>query len=225
VEGVGFHHEDKPGMAPFVLKAIDLDLNSAPEETVDFDSLDIPEPKIDAGLLDRLTEVVGADNAATEPMDRIVHTYGKSMRDLVKLRSGDIPRVPDVVLYPGDEDEVRQLVDASVEADAVLIPFGGGSNIAGSLEAPAGETRTVISLDLGRLNKVLEVDEVSGLARIQAGALGPDIEEQLGRRGWTLGHYPDSFTHSTLGGWVATRSSGMQSDKYGDIAQITRGLR
>jgi len=225
VEGVGFHHEDKPGMAPFVLKAIDLDLNSAPEVTVDFDSLDIPEPKIDAGLLDRLTEVVGADNAVTEPMDRIVHTYGKSMRDLVKLRSGDIPRVPDVVLYPGDEDEVRQLVDASVEADAVLIPFGGGSNIAGSLEAPAGETRTVISLDLGRLNKVLEVDEVSGLARIQAGALGPDIEEQLGRRGWTLGHYPDSFTHSTLGGWVATRSSGMQSDKYGDIAQITRGLR
>src|SRR5690606_36886468 len=62
VEGVGFHHEDKPGMAPFVLKAIDLDLNSAPEVTVDFVSLDIPEPKIDAGLLDRLTEVVGADN-------------------------------------------------------------------------------------------------------------------------------------------------------------------
>ena len=112
-----------------------------------------------------------------------------------------------------------------VAADAVLIPFGGGSNISGSLQAPAEETRPVISVDLGRLNQVLDIDEESGLARIQAGALGPDIEEQLSARGWTLGHFPDSFTHSTLGGWVATRSSGMQSDKYGDIADITRGLR
>ena len=72
---------------------------------------------------------------------------------------------------------------------------------------------------MGRMNRVLSVDEESGLARIQAGVLGPDIEEQLGAQGWTLGHFPDSFTHSTLGGWVATRSSGMQSDKYGDISR------
>ena len=72
---------------------------------------------------------------------------------------------------------------------------------------------------------MLDIDAESGLARIQAGALGPDLEEQLDARGWTIGHFPDSFTHSTLGGWVATRSSGMQSDKYGDIADIARGLR
>ena len=225
VEGIGFHHEDKPGMAPFVIKAIDLDVNEAPELSVDFDGLDVPEPQIGADLLAELTKIVGDEYAVSESMDRIVHTYGKSLRDLVRLRNGDIPRVPDVVLYPADEDQVRAIVDAVVEADAVLIPFGGGSNIAGSLEAPVDEKRAVISLDLGRLNKVVDVDEGSGLARIQAGALGPDIEEQLAQRGWTLGHFPDSFTHSTLGGWVATRSSGMQSDKYGDIAQITRGLR
>jgi alkyldihydroxyacetonephosphate synthase len=120
---------------------------------------------------------------------------------------------------------VQQVVDAVVAADAVLIPFGGGSNIAGSLQAPEDEARPVISLDLGRMNQVLDIDEESGLARIQAGALGPAIEAQLNPRGWTLGHFPDSFTHSTMGGWVATRSSGMQSDKYGDIADITRGLR
>ncbi|MGD5588088.1 FAD-dependent oxidoreductase, partial [Xanthomonas citri pv. citri] len=152
-------------------------------------------------------------------------TYGKSLRDLVRLRNKDIPRIPDVVVYPADEAEVQQVVDKAVAADAVIIPFGGGSNIAGSLEAPADESRPVISLDMGRMNKVLDIDEESGLARIQAGGLGPDIEEQLSRRGWTLGHFPDSFTHSTLGGWIATRSSGMQSDKYGDIADITRGLR
>src|SRR5690625_7271179 len=83
----------------------------------------------------------------------------------------------------------------------------------------------VISVDMGRLNRVLEVDEDAGLARVQAGVLGPDLEEQLTARGWTMGHQPDSFKHSTLGGWIATRSSGMQSDKYGDIADITRGLR
>jgi alkyldihydroxyacetonephosphate synthase len=154
-----------------------------------------------------------------------VHTYGKSIRDLLRIRAGDLPRVPDVVVYPGDEDEVQALVELAVAADTVLIPFGGGSNISGSLEPPAGESRTVISLDLGRLDKVLDIDEDSGLARVQAGAQGPDLEQQLNRRGWTLGHYPDSFNHSTIGGWVATRSSGMQSDKYGDISDITRGVR
>ncbi|TAL42935.1 MAG: FAD-binding oxidoreductase, partial [Salinibacterium sp.] len=117
------------------------------------------------------------------------------------------------------------VVDAAVAANAVIIPFGGGSNIGGSLEPLPGEKRTVVSLDLGRMREVLEIDEESGLARIQAGAQGPDLEAQLGAQGWTIGHFPDSFTHSTVGGWVATRSSGMQSDKYGDIADIARGLR
>jgi alkyldihydroxyacetonephosphate synthase len=93
------------------------------------------------------------------------------------------------------------------------------------LEAPEDEIRPVISLDMSRLDQVLEIDEGSRLARVQAGVMGPALEEQLGRRGWTLGHFPDSFTYSTLGGWIATRSSGMQSDKYGDIADITRAVR
>jgi alkyldihydroxyacetonephosphate synthase len=116
-------------------------------------------------------------------------------------------------------------VRAVLDADAVVIPFGGGTNISGSLEAPAEEERTVVSLDLSRLRRVLEIDACSGLARIQAGALGPDLERQLNARGFTVGHFPDSFTHSTLGGWIATRSSGMQSDKYGDMADLTRAVR
>ncbi|MGN6501297.1 MAG: FAD-binding oxidoreductase, partial [Pseudolysinimonas sp.] len=155
----------------------------------------------------------------------VVHVYGKSLRDLVRIRANQVQRYPDLVVYPADEAEVQQVVDAAVAADAVIIPFGGGSNIAGSLEPRADEKRTIISLDMGRLNKVLSIDEQSQTAVIQAGALGPDLEEQLNARGWTIGHFPDSFTHSTLGGWVATRSSGMQSDKYGDIADIARGLR
>lgn len=225
VEGISFHHEDKPNLVPFVKRAVGVDLNATPDPPLTLDDLAIPEPMIGAELLAELTSAVGAEHTASDPMDRIVHTYGKSIRDLIRLRAKDIPRVPDVVVYPADESEVQAVVDAVVAADAVLIPFGGGSNIAGSLEAPADETRAVVSIDLGRLNQVLAIDEQSGLARIQAGTLGPDMEAQLGAKGWTVGHFPDSFTHSTLGGWVATRSSGMQSDKYGDIADITRGLR
>ena len=107
----------------------------------------------------------------------------------------------------------------------MVIPFGGGSSISGSVEAEPGEKRTVLSVDMTRLDRVLDVDPTSRLARVQAGVYGPELERQLNERGWTFGHFPDSFTHSTLGGWIATRSSGMQSDRYGDIADLTRGLR
>jgi alkyldihydroxyacetonephosphate synthase len=176
-------------------------------------------------LLAELTDAVGAENVVQDDLDRIVHTYGKSATDLLRMRAGDISRVPDVVVYPGNEAEVQLIVDHAVAADAVIIPYGGGTSFSGSLRAPEGEIRPVISLDLGRMNQLIDIDEESGLARIQAGALGPDLEDQLSARGWVLGHYPDSFPHSTLGGWVATRSSGMQSDKYGDISDIARGMR
>ena len=225
VEGVSFHHENKPAFRPFVINAIDLDVETTPAAPMALDDLAIPAPLIGDQLLAELADAVGTENAVQDDLDRIVHTYGKSARDLLRIRTGDIPRVPDVVVYPGNEAEVQLIVDRAVAADAVIIPYGGGSNIAGSLHAPEDETRPVISVDLGRLNQVIDIDEDSGLARIQAGAQGPDLEEQLGARGWTLGHFPDSFTHSTLGGWVATRSSGMQSDKYGDISDIARGMR
>jgi len=226
VEGVGFHWQDKPGFAPIVMKAIGLDLHTAtPVQPPVFEDMTIPAPVADAALLASLAGIVGEQAATTDDMERVVHTYGKSLRDLVRIRANAVERYVDVVVYPADETQVQGVVDAVVAADAVLIPFGGGSNIAGSLEPMGGEKRTVVSLDLGRLNKLISIDEKSGLARIQAGVLGPDMEEQLNAKGWTLGHFPDSFTHSTLGGWIATRSSGMQSDRFGDISDIARGMR
>jgi len=226
VEGVGFHHEDKPGFAPFVLKAVGLDLATAKKaEQPEFDDVSLDASAARPEFVAALAGVVGEDFVTTDAMERVVHTYGKSLRDLVRIRTNQIARAVDVVVYPADEAEVQKVVDAAVAEDAVIIPFGGGSNIAGSLEPRAGESRAVVSLDMGRMNRVLSIDDASGLARIQAGALGPHLEAQLAAKGWTIGHFPDSFTHSTIGGWAATRSSGMQSDKYGDIAQIVRGLR
>ncbi len=226
VPGVAFHHEDKPAFAPFVRRAVGLDLATAqPLEQPDFGRLAVPASIAPAALREALAGAVGADRVQDDDLDRVVHTYGKSLRDLVRVRAGDLPRVPDLVVYPPDEAAAQRAVDAAVASDAVLIPFGGGSNIAGSLEPDPAERRPVVSIDVGLLDRVLSIDEEAGTAVIQAGALGPVLEEQLNARGWTIGHFPDSFTHSSLGGWIATRSSGMQSDLYGDIADIVRGMR
>ena len=226
VDGVGFHYEDKPGFAPFVKYAVGLDLLIAQRASEpDFSDLKVGKSNASPAFAKALAAAVGADYVTTDDMVRVIHTYGKSIRDLMRIRGNIIERMPDIVVYPADEAEVQKVVDAAVAANAVVIPFGGGSNIGGSLEPLPEEKRTIVSLDLGRLHKVVAIDTDSGLARIQAGAQGPDLEEQLNKQGWTIGHFPDSFTHSTVGGWVATRSSGMQSDKYGDIADIARGLR
>ncbi|MGH2715926.1 MAG: FAD-binding oxidoreductase [Solirubrobacteraceae bacterium] len=224
-EGVSFSHEDKPALGPFLQRHLDLDVAQVTSRPVALEDLRIPEPSLSPRLRAALEKAVGDGHVSADPLDRLVHARGKSLRDLVRHRRGELGRLPDIVVRPGDEDEVAAVLHAALEHDAVLIPFGGGTSIAGSLEAPAQERRTVISLDLSRLSRVLAVDATSRLARIQAGALGPDLERQLDAQGWTLGHLPDSFTHSTLGGWIATRSSGMQSDRYGDIGDLTRAVR
>ena len=223
-EGRSYRHDDKPKFAPFVMKLTGVDVNAPATPRPRLEDLDVPPSQLGTTLRTRLEEICGADFVQTDDETRVVHGYGKGVRDLMRVRAGDFGRLPDVVVYPGTAEEVAQIVDAVVAVDAVVIPFGGGSNIVSALEAVPGEPRQVVTVNLGRLNKVLEIDEQSGLAHIQAGVFGPDMEEQLQARGWTMGHHPDSFVWSTLGGWIATRSSGMQSDKYGDIADICRGL-
>ena len=224
-EDIAFNHEDKPSFAPFVADVVGVDLDAPSAQIPELAGLDVPAPRHPAALADALVGAVGADQVHTDDLDRVVHTYGKSLRDLVRARAGIFGRVPDLVVYPADEEQVAAVLAAALVADAVVIPFGGGSNIVGSLEAPVDEPRPVVSVDLGRLDRVVEVDAEARLARIQAGVLGPEMERQLNELGWTMGHFPDSFSHSTLGGWIATRSSGMQSDVYGDIGQITKAVR
>jgi alkyldihydroxyacetonephosphate synthase len=225
-EDVAFSHEGQPALGPFLREHLGLEVEQVVGRPPAFEQLAIPEPALPASLQSDLEDAVGGPaHVSTGALDRVVHGRGKSLRDLVRQRRGEFARLPDVVVYPAGEDEVGAVLRAALAADAVVIPFGGGTSISGSLEAPLDEVRPVISIDLRRLDRVLEIDAVSRLARVQAGAYGPDLERQLGERGWTFGHFPDSFTHSTLGGWIATRSSGMQSDRYGDISDLTRAVR
>ncbi len=225
VEGVEFTDADKPELAPFIERAIGLRIGPVTEPRARFDHLTVPDSSLPDSLRAELVQAVGPAYCSVDPRDRVLHARGKSVSDLIRQRRGEFQRLPDVVVRPGSEEEVTAIMQTALSADAVIIPFGGGSSISGSLEAPATESRPIISVDLGRLDRVLEVDEVSRLARVQAGVPGPLLEQQLSSRGYTFGHFPDSFEYSTLGGWIATRSSGMQSDRYGDIADLTRGLR
>ena len=154
----------------------------------------------------------------------MIHAYGKGFRDLFRLRHGVATGAPDLVVYPESERDVCLTLRAAAERDVKVIPFGGGSNISGCLERMDARRMTV-SLDMRRMWRVLAVDAHSFTARIEAGIFGPDIEQQLAAHGVTLGHFPDSFLHSTLGGWIATRSAGMQSDKYGKIEDMVVALR
>ncbi len=224
-EGIQFSFADKPKFAPFVMDVIGVDVTKPAPRVAELSSFDIPTTQLSADLRAALVDAIGEEYVVEDDEYRVIHAFGRGVRDLVRVRRGQFGRLPDAVVYPGSEDDVVVIVNAAVAHDAVVIPYGGGSNIVGALEAVPTETRQVLSIDMGRMNKVLEIDEASGLARIEAGVLGPDMEVQLNAKGWTMGHFPDSFVWSTLGGWIATRSTGMQSDKYGDIADITRGLR
>ena len=157
--------------------------------------------------------------------ERAGHTYGKSYRDVIRAYRRDFSAAPDWVALPRDEEDVAALLEWAGEAGVVAIPYGGGSSVVGGVEAPAGEGRPVVSIDLRNLGRVLEVDRTSRAALIQAGAFGPAVEAQLKPHGLTLRHFPQSFELSTLGGWIATRSGGHFATLYTHIDDFVESLR
>jgi alkyldihydroxyacetonephosphate synthase len=163
---------------------------------------------------------------STAPFDRAAHAYGKSFRDLVRAFRREYPHPPDVVAFPRDEAEVGRVLEWCAAAGAAAIPYGGGSSVVGGVEPAVGDRfRGAVSIDLGRLDRVLEVDQASRAARIQAGVLGPALEDQLRPHGLTLRHFPQSFEFSSLGGWIATRSGGHYATLYTHIDEFVESVR
>lgn len=158
----------------------------------------------------------------TDALERLLHARGQSLPDWIALRGGRIERFPDGVARPSSEEEVRALLHYAAQTDARLIPYGGGTSVVGHVNPGAEPTLTV---NLRGLNRLRRLDAESRLASFGAGAAGPEIEAALRARGFTLGHYPQSFEYSTLGGWVATRSAGQESLGYGRIEQLFAGGR
>jgi alkyldihydroxyacetonephosphate synthase len=159
---------------------------------------------------------------SVDPRLRLVHAHGQSLPDWVRMRGATLDRFPDGVGQPTSRQDVEALLEFAAAHDIAVIPYGGGTSVVGHLEVPEIE-KPVLSLSFKRLNRMLDIDTASLLATFEAGIRGPDLEAHLNPKGFTLGHYPQSFEYSTLGGWVATRSSGQQSRHYGRIEQLFAG--
>lgn len=160
----------------------------------------------------------------TSPAARVAASLGQSLPDWLRMRYGRIGPVPDGVAFPESSAQVRELLDFAAASGASVIPYGGGTSVAGHLAVPEGD-EPVLTINLARLRALTNLDREAQLATFGAGVFGPDLEAQLRAHGFTLGHFPQSFEYSTLGGWVATRSSGQQSLRYGRIEQLFAGGR
>lgn len=192
-----------------------LDCGELPDTPAkDLRDISLPPSRLGAGLIAELGVLMAPSRIHTDPHERAFHARGKSYRDLLALRAGEVTPCPDAVLYPSSREEVVAIVRWAILHGAILVPFGGGSSVVGGVNTP--QTRhPVLCVDMTLMGRVLELDEVDQVARVEAGAYGPALEQALQARGFTLGHCPQSFEFSTLGGWIAARGAGQQSNKYG----------
>lgn len=152
--------------------------------------------------------------------ERINHSHGATYQEILTLMNGKFERSVDMVIYPGSTEDVESLVVLANKHNVVLVPFGGGTNVTQALMIPVEEKRMVVSVDMSRMNAIKWVDKENGMACIQAGIQGQDLERELKQYGVCSGHEPDSAEFSTLGGWVSTRASGMKKNTYGNIEDI-----
>jgi len=187
------------------------------------EAVDVRPSRLEGRDLEALRRAAGESAVATEPAVRAVHSFGKGYCDVVRLRRGEVSNPTDAVVWPETEEQVAAILDLAAGRGIAVIPFGGGTSVVGGLQ-PAPD-RPCITLHLGRLHRILAVDTVADTVTAEAGILGPALEQQLNARGFTLGHFPQSFQYSSLGGWIATRSAGQKSTLYGKIEERLHSLR
>ena len=208
-----------------------------------YQKIDMPVPKTASPLLGRLAgearprEDVSLEQVVAKISDsrlkeselwsldsevRLRHARGQSLSDWLQLRFGTVDSFPDAVAFPADSEQLESVLELAREAEALVIPYGGGTSVVGHLTPPKSD-QPVVTISLARMNRLLDLNEDDHLATFQAGVAGPDLEATLREHGYVLGHYPQSFEFSTLGGWVVTRSSGQQSLGYGRIEDLFAG--
>jgi alkyldihydroxyacetonephosphate synthase len=183
------------------------------------------DPALAGALLERLGAIVGEDGVRTDREARVLRCRGKSYLDLLAQRAGDCETAPDAVVAPRTHAEVLAVLEACAEAGVAVVAFGGGTSVVGGLEPARGSVEAHVSLDLARMDRVVAVDRVSGLAVLEPGLRLPEADHALAAHGLTLGHVPQSYEWATVGGCVATRSAGQSSTGHGRIDANLVGAR
>ena len=202
-----------------------MGLDDSAEAELEADHVALRPSALTEADRDALAAIVGPSTAASPTRDRLLHAGGKSTLDLLRRKDSGAQDAPDAVLLPGNEDGVAAILRYCSQHGIAVVPFGGGTSVVGGLDPIRGEFTAVVSLDLRRFDQLLDLDEVSGEADFGAGVTGPQAERLLGERGFSLGHFPQSFEFATIGGFAATRSSGQDSAGYGRFDDMIRGLR
>lgn len=182
-----------------------------------------PEPIISADFLRdiKAMQITYSDIG----IDRLIRSHGQTLYEIHSLRIGKQHRIPDLVVWPASHEQVVSIVNSAVKHDVVIIPFGGGTSVSGSIFCPQNEQRSIVALDTSQMNKLLWLDRDNLTACFEAGIFGQDLERELRSANLTMGHEPDSYEFSSLGGWVATRASGMKKNIYGNIEDIVIGVK
>ncbi|HKY18203.1 MAG TPA: FAD-binding oxidoreductase, partial [Rhizomicrobium sp.] len=188
----------------------------------DFSDVMLAPSRLPARARQKLTTLLGSFGVQQGDFERARHAAGRGLTDLLRLRAGDLSAAPDVVLYPRNETDCLAALMLCAELDIGLVPFGGGT---GTISFARGKHCAVAALDLSDLGRVTSVDLVSGTADAEAGILGPDLERQLAARGMMLGHRPDDFEFSSLGGWIVQPGAGQEAARYGAAGDWLLGVR
>lgn len=226
-EGHDFFYADRvPEIVALLAREIGVAPDSfTPTPSVALEDLRMPPARLGDAALKALAGIVGKDAVFADRRMRALYSRGQSYYDLIRLRTNQFRTYTDAVVFPADEKQVVKLLAWCEKNRTAFIPCGGASSVVGGLEPIAGAQKAILTVNLQRMNCLIEVDEISGLATFEAGIFGPQIERILNDRGWTLGHFPQSFEYSTLGGWAAARSAGQQSNRYGKIEEILTAVR
>src|SRR5688572_18588551 len=206
--------QDLPDFAPFVHTAVGVAFD--PNDRHFPRPVEVPSGVDVTALHAELVQALGEERVSSDPMLRLRRGHGHHLEEIFHLLYGRLERVPDLVVWPESDEQVASVLRIAAAARGVVIPYGGGTCVSLALACPDGNT-PVVSLDLGRMNRVRWIDPATRTACIEAGAVGRHIEHCLAEYGFTLGHEPDSVEFSTLGGWIATNASGMKKNRYGKI--------
>ncbi len=210
---------EMPVLVPWICEMMDVEVRKDDINKSNYPN-EIPKGINNPEFVQAVKQVFSENQISQEPKILLRHGHGQTQEEMYNIKYGKLKRIPDLVIYPTEEEQVRDLVAMAVKHQVVLIPFGGGTSVTEALACPENETRFIVSVDMKNMNRILWIDKTNRMACIQAGAVGRHITKQLEGYGFTMGHEPDSIEFSTLGGWIATNASGMKKNKYGNIEDI-----
>ena len=211
--------KELPRFLPWVREVLESEVDAANINRPNYPT-EIPEPHISTEFLAELQRSLAANQIERSGEVRLRHGHGHTQEEMYSIKYTKLGRIPDLVVYPEGEAQVMSLVEAAKKHGVTLIPYGGGTNVTDALRCDSDERRTIVSVDMKRMNRILWIDRTNMMACIEAGAVGRHIMSELKKHSVTMGHEPDSVEFSTLGGWVATNASGMKKNRYGNIEDL-----